>query len=268
MTGLPATSALQLVAPDGVPTITSGVDLAAVLTPVLANLRWPDGSVGIGSDDVVVVSSKIVSKAEGRLVRAADREAAIDGESVRVVATRAYDDGRPPLRIVENRQGIVMAAAGVDASNTLPGTILLLPVDPDESARRLRRGLAARLGGVRPGVVLTDSAGRPWRAGITDLAIGAAGIVVLDDLRGSTDDAGRALEATVVAAADEIAATADLLKRPTGGRPVAVLRGVGHLVTTDDGPGARSLNRTGPEDLFALGAREAWERGRAGQPLG
>ncbi|WP_313557250.1 coenzyme F420-0:L-glutamate ligase, partial [Miniimonas arenae] len=111
-------------------------------------------------------------------------------------------------------------------------------------------------------------AGRPWRAGITDLAIGAAGIVVLDDLRGSIDDAGRALEATVVAAADEIAATADLLKRPTGGRPVAVLRGVGHLVTTDDGPGARSLNRTGPEDLFALGAREAWERGRAGEPLG
>lgn len=260
-------SALQVVAPDGVPTLTSGADVAAVLTPLLANLIWPDGSVGVGAGDVVVISSKIVSKAEGRLARAADREQAIDGESVRLVATRAYEDGRPPLRIVENRQGVVMAAAGVDASNTHPGTVLLLPEDPDASARTIRRGLAARLGGVRPGVILTDSAGRPWRAGVTDFALGAAGIVGLDDLRGSLDDAGRPLETTVVAAADEIAAAADLLKRPTGGRPVAVVRGVAHLVTHEDGPGARGLNRTGAEDMFALGSAEAWELGRRGVPL-
>ena len=198
-------SALQVLAPEGVPAITSSTELAAVLVPVLANLVWPDGSVGIDAGDVVVLSSKVVSKAEGRLVRADDREAAIDTETVRVVASRENADGSR-LRIVENRQGIVMAAAGVDSSNTHAGTILLLPVDPDDSARRLRRGLAARLGGVRPGVILTDSAGRPWRSGVTDLAIGAAGITVLDDLRGTPDDAGRPLETTVVAVADEIAA--------------------------------------------------------------
>ncbi|ROR94001.1 coenzyme F420-0:L-glutamate ligase/coenzyme F420-1:gamma-L-glutamate ligase [Salana multivorans] len=259
---------LQVVAPDGVPVLTRGSDVAAVLVPFLANLRWPDGSVGVDAGDVVVISSKIVSKAEGRLARADEREAVIDGESVRVVATRTYeDDARPALRIVENRQGVVMAAAGVDASNTYPGTILLLPEDPDASARAIRRGLAARLGGVRPGVVLTDSAGKPWRAGITDFALGAAGVRALDDHRGEADDAGRPLESTVVAAADEIAAAADLVKGPTGGRPVAVVRGVGHLVTHDDGPGARGLNRTGPEDMFALGTREAWELGRAGRPL-
>jgi coenzyme F420-0:L-glutamate ligase / coenzyme F420-1:gamma-L-glutamate ligase len=259
-------SALQVLAPEGVPAITSSTELAAVLVPVLANLVWPDGSVGIDAGDVVVLSSKVVSKAEGRLVRADDREAAIDTETVRVVASRENADGSR-LRIVENRQGIVMAAAGVDSSNTHAGTILLLPADPDDSARRLRRGLAARLGGVRPGVILTDSAGRPWRSGVTDLAIGAAGITVLDDLRGTPDDAGRPLETTVVAVADEIAAAADLLKRPTGGRPLAVVRGMAHVVTQEDGPGARGLNRTGPDDMFALGSREAWERGREGRPL-
>lgn len=260
-------AAFQVVAPDGVPTVTSGVDVAALLTPFLANLEWPDGSVGITAEDVVVIASKVVSKSEGRLAAAATREESITAESVREVASRDYGEGKPALRIVENRQGIVMAAAGVDSSNTHPGTILLLPLDPDDSARRIRRGLAARLGGVRPGVILTDSAGRPWRAGITDLAIGAAGIVVLDDLRGATDDAGRALETTVVAAADEIAAAADLVKRPTGGHPLAVVRGLGRLVTHEDGPGARGLNRTGPDDMFALGTAEAYERGRAGLPL-
>lgn len=256
-------SALQIVAPDGVPTLTSGTDIAAALVPVLANLTWPDGRVGIEAGDVVVISSKIVSKAEGRLARASEREALIEAESVREIARREYDDDRPPLRIVENRQGVVMAAAGIDSSNTHPGTVLLLPQDPDASARTIRRGLAARLGGVRPGVVLTDSAGRPWRAGITDFALGAAGIAVLADHRGENDDAGRALESTVVNAADEIAAAADLLKGPRGGRPVAVVRGLAHVVTPDDGPGARGLNRTGAEDLFSLGTAEAIARGRS-----
>lgn len=261
-------TALQVVAPEGVPAFTRGSDVAAVLVPFLANLVWPDGSVGLDADDVVVISAKVVSKAEGRLERASEREEIIDAETVRVVATREYDDeGRPPLRIVENRQGVVMAAAGVDASNTYPGTILLLPQDPDASARAIRRGLAARLGGVRPGVILTDTAGKPWRAGTTDFALGAAGIRVLADHRGEDDDAGRPLESTVVGLADEIASAADLLKGPVGGRPVAVVRGVAGAVTHDDGPGARGLNRTGPEDMFALGTREAWELGRSGLPL-
>lgn len=259
-------TSLQVVAPDGVPAVTSSTNLPAVLTPILANLVWPDGSVGITEGDVVVLASKVVSKAEGRLIKAPDRESAIDAESVRLVASRENADGSR-LRIVENRQGIVMAAAGVDSSNTHPGTVLLLPEDPDASARALRRGLAARLGGVRPGVILSDSAGRPWRDGVADLAIGAAGIAVLDDARGRTDDAGRPLEVTVVAVADEIAAAADLLKGPTGGRPLAVVRGMARVVTHEDGPGARVLNRTGPQDMFALGTREAWELGRAGQPL-
>ncbi|ACQ80831.1 F420-dependent oxidoreductase [Beutenbergia cavernae DSM 12333] len=252
---------LLVTAPDGVPTVTSGVDLGALLTPVLAAIAWPDGSTGVADGDVVVVASKIVSKAEGRLVPATSRQEAIDSETVRVVATRERTDG-PDLRIVENRQGIVMAAAGVDVSNTLAGTALLLPEDPDASARSLRRGLAARLG-ARPAVLVTDSTGRPWREGIADIGIGAAGLVVLDDRRGRPDDAGRPLEATIVAAADEIAAAADLVKHAHGGRPVAVVRGLAHLVTADDGPGARGLNRTGADDLFAQGAREAYDEGYA-----
>lgn len=143
-------TSLQVVAPDGVPAVTSSTNLPAVLTPILANLVWPDGSVGITEGDVVVLASKVVSKAEGRLIKAPDRESAIDAESVRLVASRENADGSR-LRIVENRQGIVMAAAGVDSSNTHPGTVLLLPEDPDASARALRRGLAARLGECAPG---------------------------------------------------------------------------------------------------------------------
>jgi coenzyme F420-0:L-glutamate ligase/coenzyme F420-1:gamma-L-glutamate ligase len=238
-------------APDGLPQVTSGTDLAAVLTPVLAELTWPDGSVGLAEDDVVVIASKIVAKAEGRLIKAVDREAAIDAESVREVARRAYPDGSV-LRIVETHHGLVLAAAGVDASNVPQGTILLLPQDPDASARAIRRGLNARLG-VRPGVLITDTVGRPWRRGIADIAIGAAGLEVLQDLRGTADSHGRELRGTVVALADEIAAAADLVKGKVGGRPVAVVRGSGAIITPDDGPGARAAIRTPEEDLFRTG---------------
>lgn len=241
-------------APDGVPTITRGDDLAARLTPVLAALTWPDGSRGLAEGDVVVVASKVVAKAEGRLVAArddAEREQVVAGETVRVVAERARPDGGV-LRIVENRQGLVMAAAGVDSSDVPAGTALLLPEDPDDSARRLRRGLHARLG-VRPGVLVTDTAGRPWRRGLTDMSIGAAGVRVLDDLRGRRDAYGRELQVTVVAVADEIAAAADLVRGKATGRPVAVVRGLGHLVTTEDGDGARTLVRPPEEDMFRRG---------------
>jgi coenzyme F420-0:L-glutamate ligase / coenzyme F420-1:gamma-L-glutamate ligase len=246
-------------APDGIPEVAPGDDLVALLVPVLARLELgTQGPTALADGDVVVVTSKIVSKAEGRVVAAADREQAITDETVRVVASREHPGGA--TRIVENRLGLVMAAAGVDASNTPEGTVLLLPVDPDASARALRAGLRERLG-VRVGVVVTDTAGRPWRHGQTDLAIGAAGLTVLEDLRGGTDSYGRRLEVTMTAVADEIAAAAELVKGKVAGRPVAVVRGLAHLVTDDDGPGARSLVRRGSDDMFALGSAEAYAQG-------
>lgn len=238
-------------APDGLPEVHPGDDLVALTAPVLADLQ--DG-------DIVVVTSKVVSKAEGRVVAAHDREQAITDETVRVVATREHPGGT--TRIVENRLGLVMAAAGVDASNTPDGTVLLLPLDPDASARAIRAGLQRRLD-VRIGVVVTDTAGRPWRQGVTDLAIGAAGVVVLDDLRGERDTHGRLLTATVTAVADEIAAAAELVKGKSDGRPIAVVRGLGHLVTDEDGPGARAVVRLGPDDMFAQGSAEAYAQGWA-----
>jgi coenzyme F420-0:L-glutamate ligase/coenzyme F420-1:gamma-L-glutamate ligase len=226
----------------GLPEVAPGDDLAKLIAaaePALA-----DG-------DVLLVTSKIVSKAEGRIVQAADREAAIDAETVRVVARRGS------LRIVENRQGLVMAAAGVDASNTPSGTVLLLPEDPDASARAIRDGLRDTLG-VDVGVVVSDTFGRPWRAGLTDVAIGAAGVHVLDDLRGGTDAHGNPLSATVVATADELAAAGDLVKGKAAGLPVAVVRGLPHLVAgNDDGEGARAIVRGARDDMFRLGTSEA-----------
>jgi coenzyme F420-0:L-glutamate ligase/coenzyme F420-1:gamma-L-glutamate ligase len=209
-------------------------------------------SPGLADGDVLLVTSKIVSKAEGRIVEATDREAAIDAETVRVVARRGA------LRIVENRQGLVMAAAGVDASNTPAGTVLLLPEDPDASARAIREGLRDELG-VDIGVIVTDTFGRPWRAGLTDVAIGAAGVRVLDDLRGGTDAHGNPLGATVVATADELAAAGDLVKGKTSGLPVAVVRGLPHVVdgTDDTAAGASALVRGAADDMFRLGTSEA-----------
>ncbi|MFH8436703.1 coenzyme F420-0:L-glutamate ligase [Streptomyces sp. NPDC018007] len=229
-------------APRGMPEVRAGDDLAGLIAAA---------EPGLVDGDVLIVTSKIVSKAEGRIVRAADREAAIDAETVRVVARRGT------LRIVENRQGLVMAAAGVDASNTPAGTVLLLPEDPDASARAVRDGLRDALG-VDVGVVVTDTFGRPWRAGLTDVAIGAAGVRVLDDLRGGTDAHGNPLSATVVATADELAAAGDLVKGKAEGLPVAVVRGLPHVVAAgDDGPGARALVRGAADDMFRLGTSEA-----------
>ncbi|MCX5037439.1 MULTISPECIES: coenzyme F420-0:L-glutamate ligase [Streptomyces] len=226
----------------GLPEVRPGDDLAKLIAaaePALA-----DG-------DVLIVTSKIVSKAEGRVVEAADREAAIDAETVRVVARRGT------LRIVENRLGLVMAAAGVDASNTPAGTVLLLPEDPDASARGIREGLRDTLG-VDVGVIVTDTVGRPWRSGLTDMAIGAAGVRVLDDLRGGTDAYGNPLGATVVATADELAAAGDLVKGKAAGLPVAVVRGLPQVVVAeDDGEGARAMVRGARDDMFRLGTSEA-----------
>ena len=256
------TQAVQVVAPDGIGEVAigSGLDhLAAVVGGALESVAWPGGGTGLDDGDVVVVSSKVVSKAEGRIVRAADRERAITSQTVRVVATRRHAQG--VTRIVENPQGLVMAAAGVDSSNVPPGTVLLLPQDPDRSARLLREALVARCGrGLA--VVLSDTVGRPWRRGVADIAIGVAGLLPALDLRGSRDAFGAPLAVTQVAVADEAAAAAELVKGKTAGRPVAVVRGLADLVTADHGPGAASLNRTGPDDMFSLGTAEARELGR------
>ncbi|MGA5100604.1 coenzyme F420-0:L-glutamate ligase [Streptomyces lavendulocolor] len=233
----------------GLPEVRPGDDLAKLIAAAAAADGATTGGPGLADGDVLLVTSKIVSKAEGRIVAADDREAAIDAETVRVVARRGT------LRIVENRQGLVMAAAGVDASNTPAGTVLLLPRDPDASARAIRDGLRDALG-VDVGVVVTDTAGRPWRAGVTDMAIGAAGVRVLDDLRGGTDAYGNPLVATVVAGADELAAAGDLVKGKAAGLPVAVVRGLAHLVE-DGAGGARALVRDAADDMFRLGTSEA-----------
>lgn len=214
------------------------------------------------SGDILVVTSKIVSKAEGRTYPADRREDAVAQETVRLVASR--DHGNGTTRIVENRLGIVAAAAGVDASNTADGTVLLLPSDPDDAARRLCRGLK-RNWGVDVGVVITDTLGRPWRQGQTDAAIGAAGLSVLLDLRGLPDRSGRPMSATVTAVADEIAAAADLVKGKTSGVPVALVRGLDALVTVggmERDPGAKALLRPAEEDMFRQGTAEAYEDGR------
>ncbi|MFJ2907326.1 coenzyme F420-0:L-glutamate ligase [Streptomyces sp. NPDC087212] len=233
--------AFRVWAVGGLPEVRAGDDLAKMIAAA---------EPGLADGDVVLVTSKIVSKAEGRIVEAADREAAIDAETVRVVARRGT------LRIVENRQGLVMAAAGVDASNTPAGTVLLLPVDPDASARVIRAGLRDALG-VDVGVVVTDTFGRPWRSGLTDVAIGAAGVRVLDDLRGGTDAYGNPLVATIVATADELAAAGDLVKGKAAGLPVAVVRGLAHVVAEDHCEGTRALVRDARGDMFRLGTSEA-----------
>ena len=234
---------------EGIPEIAAGTDLARVIGDRLSDPQ--DG-------DILVVTSKIVSKAEGRQVAATDREAAITAETVRVVATRHHAGG--VTRIVENRQGLVMAAAGVDASNSPEGTVLLLPVDPDASADALCRALRERFG-VALGVVISDTLGRPWRLGQTDAAIGAAGIRVMEDLRGTDDAGGRQLDVTVTAVADEIAAAADLVKSKAANLPVALVRGLGHLVGDLGLPGARSIARPAEFDMFRSGSDEAYAHG-------
>jgi coenzyme F420-0:L-glutamate ligase/coenzyme F420-1:gamma-L-glutamate ligase len=230
-------TSFHVVALEGIGEVHEGDDIAELVALAYQGLQ--DG-------DIVVVTSKVVSKSEGRVVSGVSRDDAVAGETVRVVARRG------PLRIVETRHGLVMAAAGVDASNTSPGTLVLLPEDPDASARRIRAALRARLG-VRVGLIVSDTLGRPWRTGQTDQAIGAAGLRVTDDLRGRTDPYGNVLEVTEPAVADEVASAAQLVLGKTGGRPVAVVRGLAHLVTEEDGPGARALVRTGAEDLFPTG---------------
>jgi coenzyme F420-0:L-glutamate ligase/coenzyme F420-1:gamma-L-glutamate ligase len=237
----------------GLPELRPGDDLAGLLCEAAPWLR---------AGDIVVVTSKVVSKVEGRLLavppdpvgRELARQAAITAETVRVVASR----GR--TRIAQTRHGIVLASAGVDASNVRRDELALLPLDPDASAARLRAQLRGRLG-IEVAVVVSDTIGRPWRTGLTDIAIGVAGMAALVDLRGAVDRHGNELELTQIAVADEVAAAADLGKGKLASVPAAVVRG---LSTVDDKGGARAMVRPAEEDLFSLGTAEALAAGRAG----
>lgn len=208
----------------------------------------------LADGDIVVVTSKIVSKAEGQVREGVDRDDVIDEETVRVVSQWTTPRGRTV--IAQTRHGFVMAAAGVDASNVASGSVVLLPKDPDGSARRLRDGLRSRFG-VSVGVVLSDTAGRPWRDGVVDFAVGAAGVLVRDDFRGRTDAYGNDLGVTVVAVADELAAATELVRAKLAGVPVAVVRGLSRFVVDEDGPGVAALIRPAEEDRFRLGTPEA-----------
>ncbi|MGO4255845.1 coenzyme F420-0:L-glutamate ligase [Marmoricola sp. RAF53] len=230
---------LEVFAPDGIGEVTEGTDLAALVAE-----HAVDG-------DVALLTSKVVSKAEGR-VATGDRDGAIRSETVRVVARRGG------TAIVENHLGLVMAAAGVDASNVATGRLVLLPLDPDATARAIREAVRERTG-ANVAVIVTDTAGRAWRHGQTDLAIGAAGIEPLDSFEGRVDAYGNELAVTAPAVGDEIASAAELASGKLGGRPLAVVRGLAERVLPagEHGPGARSVVRETGTDMFGLGSREA-----------
>lgn len=246
-------SALQVLAVEGLPEVEEGARIGELIAAA-ADLR---------EGDVLVVSQKIVSKAEGRLRRLDSVE---PGEEAKRLAAKLGKDpalvelvlseSREVLRaergvlIVETRHGLVCANAGVDTSNLPePGTAALLPEDPDASARRIRDEIAA-VAGARPAVIVADSLGRAWRLGQAEIAIGCAGIEPLDDWRGRGDAGGRALEATMIAIADEAAGAADLVRGKDSGVPAAIVRGLDRHVTAEDGPGAAALRRPREEDLF------------------
>jgi coenzyme F420-0:L-glutamate ligase / coenzyme F420-1:gamma-L-glutamate ligase len=246
---------ITLAALPGMPELAAGDDLGAALAEAAPG--------DLADGDILVVTSKVVAKAEGRTRDLGEIE---PGERARSLAAEHDKDARlvelilresaellraeRGVLITETRHGFVCANAGIDASN-MPGddTVVLLPEDPDGSARRLRARIA-ELRGVRPGVLVTDSFGRAWRLGQTDVAIGAAGISVLDDWRGRRDAQGRELSATVLAAADALAGAADLAREKDTGEPAVLVRGLDRLVTPDDGPGALALRRPREEDLF------------------
>lgn len=249
---------------SGIPEVRKGDDLAALIVNALRA-----SADELRDDDIVLVTSKIVSKSEGRVRPGDDREAAIDEEAVRTISEWTSHVRPPPAdpgtpattvrtRIVETRHGLVLAAAGVDASNVEAGHVVLLPQDPDASARNLRAALREAMG-VNVAVIVTDTIGRPWRQGVTDIAIGAAGVRVTDDLRGQRDSFGNELGVTVVAVADELAAASELVRAKLAGVPAAIVRGLADFVlaSDDDGAGAAVLVRPASEDRFRLGTPEA-----------
>ena len=239
---------IEVFAPSGIGEVVAGADVAALVLDAVA--ADPSGPLRAG--DVVVVTSKVVSKADGLVRPASERADLVAAQTVATVARRG------PTAIVRTPQGLTLAAAGVDNSNVAPGTVLLLPTDPDASAAVLHRELTARTG-LPLGVVVSDTAGRAWRTGQTDQAIGAAGLRVLERYAGRRDGYGNDLQVTARAVADEIAGAADLVKGKLAGRPVAVVRGLADLVQPPGGPDGRAADLVRPtgEDLFVRGSRES-----------
>jgi len=238
----------------GIPDVRPGDDLAGLITTAAPWLR--DG-------DILVVTSKIVSKAEGQLVdvptdgpeREAARDAVLRAETARLVASRGH------TRIVQTHHGFVMASAGIDTSNVDRSQLVLLPKDPDRSAADLRAVLRERHG-LDVAVIVSDTTGRPWRNGLTDVALGCSGIVPLRDHRGEVDPHGNELHITQMAVADELASAAELVKGKIDRVPVAVVRG--YIAATTEAPGVvPTLVRDSEDDLFSLGTREAIEMGRS-----
>ena len=240
---------------DGLPEVRAGDDLAGLLHAA---------GGPFAATDVLVVAHKVVSKAEGRVVRlvevepgdqarALGDEHGKDPRHVQVVLDETAELVRAErgVLICRTRHGFVCANAGVDASNAPDGTLVLLPADPDASARGLRARLRAFGDGVAPAVVISDSFGRAWRHGQADVAIGIAGLRPLEDWRGRRDAGGRELKATWIAVADQAASAADLARRKDAAQPAVVVRGLDAHVTEDDGPGAAALVRARDEDLFA-----------------
>jgi coenzyme F420-0:L-glutamate ligase/coenzyme F420-1:gamma-L-glutamate ligase len=249
---------VELIGVEGLPEIEPGARLGDLIAD---RIRVQGDKLGPG--DVVAVSQKVVSKAEGRV---RDLEAVSPSGRAKELAERLGRDSRlielilgeasrvlraePRALIVETRSGWVCANAGIDTSNVPgQGRVTLLPEDADESARRIRVELR-KAAGIAPGVVIGDSFGRPWRLGQAEVAIGCAGLAPLDDRRGSPDREGRQLSATVIAIADQVAAAADLTRTKDGGVPACLVRGLGRFVTAADGPGARSVQRPATDDLF------------------
>lgn len=245
---------LSAIALEGLPEVAAGDDLVALIVSALDELK---------PDDVLVVAHKVVSKSEGRTRSLADVDPGAeaialaerldkDPRLVRVILgeSRRIVRAERGVLICETHHGFVCANAGVDASN-VPGddTVVLLPEDPDASARGLRRRLQ-ELTEAAPGVVITDTFGRAWRNGQAEVAIGCAGLNPLEDWRGRTDALGRELKATWIAVADELASAADLARCKDGRQPVVLVRGAGRHVTAADGPGAAALRRPEAEDLF------------------
>jgi coenzyme F420-0:L-glutamate ligase/coenzyme F420-1:gamma-L-glutamate ligase len=250
---------LELIPLDGIPEVSPGDDLAALIAQAL---RAAD--IGLQADDVLVVTQKVVSKAEGRVVALASVQPSEraqawadrwgkDPRQVELVLQESAEVVRMAeggLIISRTRHGFVCANAGVDLSNVGTDEVAtLLPLDPDASARGLRERLGG-MTGVRPMVVISDSFGRPWRNGIVNVAIGAAGIEPLDDLRGEPDVQGRVMRSTIIATADELASAADLAGGKTSQRPVVLVRGSGVLPLTEDGPGAAALVMPQEQNLF------------------
>jgi len=236
---------VTIFAPGGIPEVTPGTDLGAVILSVIE--ADPLGPLCDG--DIVVVTSKIISKLEGRIEPASRRTDLITSETKHTVARGAE------TRIVRTHGGLTIAAAGIDRSNVSGESILLLPRDPDASAARLHEQLVTATG-LRLGVIVSDTAGRPWRTGQTDHAIGLSRVRALESYVGARDAYGNELQITAMAVADELAAAADLVKGKLRGRPVAVVRGLEHLVIENDSSAAELL-REKSKDMFSFGSQEA-----------